>query len=265
MESVYRWGRHMNYLFEGCGYQLLLFVESKRSSFSKLMGLFAFLLQKNLETLVTHSSKLVLFIFEREFIGGARLAHNLWKNKAQVSLFFCPSISPSFWTVSMLYNWCPTFPHARQWCLLHVWVNLEVQTIHMEARLSGIHIGALDPKGAPSPTSVPSSWIWVVQKKWRHTGVSVAAHTMLNIAYILQQLEMYFFKWSYHIFRLARGKAARLLGVFTDRCGNRFKPFVLLLGRATERENRAYVKKQKQNRFKQKKRRRKKKEHTLMK
>lgn len=87
MESVYRWGRHMNYLFEGCGYQLLLFVESKRSSFSKLMGLFAFLLQKNLETLVTHSSKLVLFIFEREFIGGARLAHNLWKNKAQVLLF----------------------------------------------------------------------------------------------------------------------------------------------------------------------------------
>lgn len=77
----------MNYLFEGCGYQLLLFVESKRSSFSKLMGLFAFLLQKNLETLVTHSSKLVLFIFEREFIGGARLAHNLWKNKAQVLLF----------------------------------------------------------------------------------------------------------------------------------------------------------------------------------
>lgn len=164
MESVYRWGRHMNYLFEGCGYQLLLFVESKRSSFSKLMGLFAFLLQKNLETLVTHSSKLVLFIFEREFIGGARLAHNLWKNKAQV-LLFCPSISPSFWTVSMLYNWCLTFPHARQWCLLHVWVNLEVQTIHMEARLSGIHMGALDPKGAPSPTSVPSSWIWVVQKK----------------------------------------------------------------------------------------------------
>lgn len=95
--------------------------------------------------------------------------------------FFCPSISPSFWTVRMLYNWCLTFPHARQWCLLHVWVNLEVQTIHMEARLSGIHMGALDPKGAPSPTSVPSSWIWVVQKKWRHTGVSVAAHTMLNV------------------------------------------------------------------------------------
>lgn len=52
-----------------------------------------------------------------------------------------------------------TFPHARQWCLLHVRVNSQVQIIHMVVRGSGIHIGALDPKGTPSSQSLSSTWI----------------------------------------------------------------------------------------------------------
>lgn len=51
-----------------------------------------------------------------------------------------------------------TFPHARQWCRLHVRVNSQVQIIHMVVRGSGIHIGALDPKGAPSSKSLSSTW-----------------------------------------------------------------------------------------------------------
>lgn len=52
-----------------------------------------------------------------------------------------------------------TFPHARQWCLLHVRENSQVQIMHMVVLGSGIHIGALDPKGAPSLASVSSTWI----------------------------------------------------------------------------------------------------------
>lgn len=51
-----------------------------------------------------------------------------------------------------------TFPHARQWCRLHASVNSQVQIIHMVARRSGIHIGALEPRGAPSSSSHNSFW-----------------------------------------------------------------------------------------------------------
>lgn len=51
-----------------------------------------------------------------------------------------------------------TFPHARQWCRLHASVNSQVQIIHMVARRSGIHIGALEPSGAPSSSAHSSFW-----------------------------------------------------------------------------------------------------------
>lgn len=57
--------------------------------------------------------------------------------------------------------WHTTFPHARQWCRLHVRVNSQVQIIHMVVRGSGIHIGALDPKGTPSPKSFHSTWLLI--------------------------------------------------------------------------------------------------------
>ena len=44
----------------------------------------------------------------------------------------------------------PTFPQARQWCRLQVRVNSLVQTIHIVALVSGIQIGAFDPRGLAS-------------------------------------------------------------------------------------------------------------------
>lgn len=47
-----------------------------------------------------------------------------------------------------------TLPQARQWCLLQVMVNSQVQIMHMVALRSGIQMGALEPKGALSSTTL---------------------------------------------------------------------------------------------------------------
>ncbi len=75
-----------------------------------------------------------------------------------------------------------TFPHARQWCRLHVRVNSQVQIIHMVVRGSGIHIGALDPKEAPSAQSL--SCTWILRKT---TGVDC------HCSYILYKIELFVF------------------------------------------------------------------------
>lgn len=46
-----------------------------------------------------------------------------------------------------------TFPQARQWCLLQVRVNSQVQIMHMVALRSGIQMGAFEPNGAPLSTT----------------------------------------------------------------------------------------------------------------
>lgn len=47
-----------------------------------------------------------------------------------------------------------TLPQARQWCLLQVMVNSQVQIMHMVALRSGIQMGAFEPKGALSSTTL---------------------------------------------------------------------------------------------------------------
>lgn len=61
----------------------------------------------------------------------------------------------------MIKEW-QTFPQARQWCLLQVSVNSQVQIMHMVALRSGIQMGAFEPSGAPLSTT-PSAW---VERHW---------------------------------------------------------------------------------------------------
>lgn len=67
-----------------------------------------------------------------------------------------------------------TLPQARQWCLLQVMVNSQVQIMHMVALRSGIQMGAFEPKGALSSTTASACVHRVKVHKDAFRGASTA-------------------------------------------------------------------------------------------
>lgn len=119
------------------------------------------------KAVVTHSCWLVLQILQVVLIGGACLTHHL--SDTRVTVVRTGFIKSGVVWVEVV-RVVQTFPQARQWCLLQVRVNSQVQIMHMVALRSGIQMGAFEPNGAPLSTT-HSAWIerdW--RLPWRHSG-----------------------------------------------------------------------------------------------
>lgn len=111
--------------------------------------LFTVLLQLG-KAVVTHARRLVLQVLQVVLIGRASLTHHLSTTPSRQEesgqmLDGTPEL--------MSLRESETLPQARQWCLLQVMVNSQVQIMHMVALRSGIQMGAFEPKGALSSTT----------------------------------------------------------------------------------------------------------------
>lgn len=104
-----------------------------------------------------------------------------------------------------------TLPQARQWCLLHVSVNSQVQIMHMVARRSGIQMGALEPSGAPVSRPAPSACNGEVQGQ-PHAAMggmlgSGGAHTSSRL--LLEMKVIFFLVWSLMALEMASSHSSR--------------------------------------------------------
>lgn len=149
------------------------------------------------KAVITDTCWLVLQVLQVVLIGRACLTHHL--SDTHVTAMrkgFIKCCVVRVGAVRVLQ----TFPQARQWCLLQVRVNSQVQIMHMVALRSGIQMGAFEPNGAPLSTT-HSAWVqrdWALT--WTRSGwnysqkLSTDTHTDLQFYLLLTstRYECYF-------------------------------------------------------------------------